>query len=66
MCRQYLPACSVASNKKIMTTCVIVDLAGLSLSNFNTSTQKIMNAYSKIDQVGEMVLHTRWGRWYCV
>lgn len=34
-----------------MTTCVIVDLAGLSLSNFNMSTQKLMNAYSKIDQV---------------
>lgn len=49
--RAYLPACSAAAGRHICTTTVIIDLDGLSLSNFNTSTQKLLNTFSKIDQV---------------
>ncbi|KXZ42758.1 hypothetical protein GPECTOR_120g425 [Gonium pectorale] len=48
--RQYLPACSKAAGRHICTTTVIIDLAGLSLLNFNSATQKLLTAFSKIDQ----------------
>ncbi len=53
--RRYLPACSTAAGRTICTTTVIIDLAGLSLAHFNTATQKLLNTFSKIDQV-------RWAR----
>lgn len=49
--RRYLPACSAAAGRTICTTTVIIDLAGLSLAHFNTATQKLLNTFSKIDQV---------------
>ncbi|GLC55621.1 hypothetical protein PLESTB_001007800 [Pleodorina starrii] len=48
--RCYLPACSTAAGRHICTTTVIIDLAGLSLMNFNSATQKLLSTFSKIDQ----------------
>ncbi|GFR48361.1 hypothetical protein Agub_g10251, partial [Astrephomene gubernaculifera] len=48
--RAYLPACSAAAGRHICTTTVIIDLAGLSLMNFNAATQKLLTTFSKIDQ----------------
>ncbi|GLI61150.1 hypothetical protein VaNZ11_003434, partial [Volvox africanus] len=48
--RCYLPACSAAAGRHICTATVIIDLAGLSLMNFNSATQKLLTTFSKIDQ----------------
>ncbi|KAG2483050.1 hypothetical protein HYH03_018079 [Edaphochlamys debaryana] len=48
--RLYLPACSEAAGHQVCTTTVVIDLAGLSMKNFNSATQKLLHTFSKIDQ----------------
>ncbi len=49
--RRYLPACSAAAGRPIVTTTNIIDCKGLRLAQLNRITYKVLRLFSKIDQV---------------
>ncbi|MEW5310234.1 MAG: hypothetical protein WDW38_002051 [Sanguina aurantia] len=48
--KEFLPACTAASGKPIITATVIIDLLGLSLKNFTLTAQKVVKLIAHVDQ----------------
>mmetsp|Transcript_14390 Transcript_14390/g.31119 ORF Transcript_14390/g.31119 Transcript_14390/m.31119 type:complete len:311 (-) Transcript_14390:247-1179(-) len=48
--RLLLPVCTQIVGKPMATTCVIIDLSGLSLKNFTWAAQRLLTTVAKIDQ----------------
>lgn len=49
--RRYLPACSAAAGRPIITTTNIIDCKGLHMAQLNRVVYKVLRLFSKIDQV---------------
>jgi hypothetical protein len=49
--RVLMPACSAVKGHPVRTCVVVLDLAGLSLKQFNMTTKRLLTAIAKIDQV---------------